>query len=241
MLKKILLILLLPVILLTSCKDEQDNNDILKLNLSDVVTVEIHKDVAISSNEITSAYLTYTNDLEPLSKLEYNKDTKFTGPSTYNYLIKLDENNQLFVIDNTTFVYNNYKCNLVNSNFEFLNTLPYYQEEELISLNLDAKIKEFKITKSTNEIFYLNKTEKMTIFTNKMNNLLLVTTNEVVEENLTYEITYGDTTIKVINHQYITLNNLTYKILKGNTIFLDQYTQNNTDSESQSSGWLPWI
>lgn len=238
MLKKLIIILILPIILLTSCQKEQDNKDIFKLKLSTSSIVEVYKNITIIDGEITSQYLTYTSNL---LDIEYTKDIKFSGPSTYDYLIKLEDDTKLYIIDNTTFVYNNYKCNLVNASFEFLNNLTYYQDDDLLNLKLDSSIQELKIFKSTNETFYLKTQEKISIFTNKMNNLLLVPTNEQLVANLTYEITYGTNTLKIINHQYILFNDTLYKIVKGTTLFLDEYTKNNTDSNSQSSGWLPWV
>lgn len=240
MFKKIILILLLPMIFLTACNNEKEK-DIFTLHLTNVKEVIVQKNITISNGTTNFESLAYITDLTEISKLNYTKDAEYSTPLNYKYQIILSDDDKLHIIDNATFVYNGYKCDLVNSSFDFLDNIEYHNVEDVTSLKLSTNAKEFVITKPTGEILYLNTSDRKEVFINKMNSLGLVLSNDDISINIKYKITYDNETILVFNHKYIQISDVTYKIIRGSTTFLDEYTHDNTDKKQQSSEWLPWV
>lgn len=233
MLKKIFFALLVSVLLISGCSTPKEENEILNL---DVNLVGVYKNVTLENGEISYESFANCNNF----KIEYEKIEKYSGPSSYNYLIKLDTGKELYIIDQTMFIYDNHKCQLNNSTFEFLDSLKYYEVSKIMSLNLSGITKVELLPNSTTTL-YLNKSDKVNLFMEKMNSLQLVEVVEPINEENIYTIKFNSKTLLVIEQKYIKYEEVTYEIASGSISFLYEYTSENTDSKQNNSGWLPWV
>ena len=124
--------------------------------------------------------------------------------------------------------------------FEFLDSLKYYGVSKVTSLNLSGITKVDLLPNSTT-ILYLNKSDKVNLFMEKMNSLQLVEIVEAINEENIYTIKFNSKTLLVIEQKYIKYEEVTYEIASGSISFLYEYTSENTDSKQNNSGWLPWV
>lgn len=237
MLRK-LMFLLIFMFCLVGCVQPDDKDDIFQLNIT---SPEVYKNIEIVDGKINSEYYANCENIQ----LEYVKKEKFSGPSSYNYLIKSNDGKEIYVIDQKTFVYDNYKCEIQDSqisdsSFQKLEALEYFLISEFTSLNLIVSTK-VELRPNSLTTLYLKTTDKLNAFFQKMNELVVVKTEKEVIEESYYTINYDSNVIKVIDQKYIIVNETKYELVKGNISFLYEYNSKNTDSNQSSSGWLPWV
>lgn len=251
---------LLSLFCLTSCIREDDNKtENKKINLEDVTEIVVLKNAIINEGGIIASEYKATIELESnsyqlLNGLEYVEKEQYSGLSTYAYVLQIQTSDQItniYVIDNSTFVYNNHRSLVKKGDFSFLTSLEYQDNSPVIYQKLDlTNVSEItvgkEVTINNDNTFTYKSTSTITLDSSAFTNLANVEYISNEEHTLaTYAyvviLTKGEEVINIfiIDDNTFVYNGYECATNTNNFSFLN-YLEYKTTSSS-GSGWLPWV